>query len=51
MKKIDMTYELPAQNLVPFVNTNPTALDVLIEKELSEFQQYHQNTEETPPAE
>jgi hypothetical protein len=51
MKKIDMTYELPTQNLVPFVNTNPTALDVLIEKELSEFQQYHQNTEETPPAE
>jgi hypothetical protein len=51
MKKIDMTYELPAQNLVPFVNTNPTALDVLIERELSEFQQYHQNTEETPPSE
>jgi hypothetical protein len=51
MKKIDMTYELPAQNLVPFINTNPNALDAMIEKELSEFQQYHQNTEETPPSE
>jgi hypothetical protein len=50
MKKIDMTYELPAQNLVPFVNTNPVALDAMIDKELSEFQQYHQDAE-TPPTE